>query len=211
MVILDTDSHDVTAVILAGGMSRRLGRNKAVEPFGGEPLIHRVIRRMGAVAHRVAVVCNDDERVRELDLPAEVSACIDLFPDSGPLGGIFTALISADTEWVAVCGCDMPFVSPEVFGMLLSRRVGFDVVVPIVDGRPETIHAIYSRACIEPIRAKLLSGDLKISRVFDELAVSYVAEEEIRQLDLELSCFLNVNTEADLKLATSLASSEVSR
>ena len=85
-------SSDVTAVILAGGMSRRLGRNKAVEPFQGEPMVRRVIHRMGKIASNVIVVANDDERVTELDLPDNVTPVIDEYPGKGSLGGIYTGL-----------------------------------------------------------------------------------------------------------------------
>ena len=85
-------ASDVTAVILAGGMSRRLGRNKALEPFQGEPLIHRVIGKMGRIASNIIVVANDVERVAELDLPDHANPVIDEYPGKGSLGGIYTGL-----------------------------------------------------------------------------------------------------------------------
>ena len=145
---------DITAVILAGGMSRRLGRNKALEPFQGETLIRRVIRRMSQVASNIVVVANDHERVAELDLPDGVTPVIDEYPGKGSLGGIYTGLRAAPTEWAIFCACDMPFPSPGLYRALLSNRDSHDAVVPVVDGRPEPIHAAYSRACLEPIRAQ---------------------------------------------------------
>ena len=194
----------VTAVILAGGMSRRLGRNKALEPFQGEPLIQRVIARMRQVGESLIVVVNDPERAAELDLPEDVTTAVDRYPGMGSLGGILTGLVTAPTEWATFCACDMPFLNPQLYQLLLSFRDGYDAVVPVVDGRPEPTHAVYSRACVEPIRERIVANDLKISSFFGEVRVCLVPEEQIRRTDPELLSFFNVNTQEDLTTALSI-------
>jgi molybdopterin-guanine dinucleotide biosynthesis protein A len=194
-----------TAVILAGGMSRRLGRNKALEPFQGEPLIRRVIARMRQVGESLIVVVNDPERAAELDLPEDVATAVDRYPGMGSLGGILTGLVTAPTEWSTYCACDMPFLNPQLYQLLLSLRDGYDAVVPVVDGRPEPTHAVYSRACVEPIRERIIAKDLKISSFFGEVRVCLVPEEQIRRSDPELLSFFNVNTQEDLTTALSIA------
>ena len=189
-------------------MSRRLGRNKALEPFRGEPLIRRVLDRMRRVATETIVVVNDQPRIAELDLPCDVLPVIDQHPGKGPLGGIFTGLQATRTSWVAVCACDMPFVSPALFSELLSHREGAHAVVPTVGGRPEPIHALYSRACIDAIRSRLLADDLKIAAFFADVTVNYLSEQEVRAIDPDLRAFFNVNTQADLDIAASMASAE---
>ena len=196
---------DVTAVILAGGMSRRLGRNKALEPFQGEPLIRRVIHRMGQTASNIVVVANDDERVAELNLPDHVTPVIDEYPGKGSLGGIYTGLKAAPTEWAVFCACDMPFPSPRLYRALLSNREANDAVVPVVDGRPEPIHAAYSRACLKPIREKLAADRLKISGFFDDVRVCYFTEDKVREIDPDLLSFFNINTQKDLEKANRIA------
>ena len=196
---------DVTAVILAGGMSRRLGRNKALEPFQGETLIRRVIRRMSQVASNIVVVANDHERVAELDLPDGVTPVIDEYPGKGSLGGIYTGLSAAPTDWAVFCACDMPFPSPGLYRALLSNRAAHDAVVPVVEGRPEPIHAAYSRACLEPIRAKIAADRLKISGFFDDVSVHYFTEDRVRQIDPDLLSFFNINTQRDLEKANQIA------
>jgi molybdopterin-guanine dinucleotide biosynthesis protein A len=199
------NDKDATAVILAGGMSRRLGRNKALEPFEGEPLIQRVISRMRQVGESLVVVVNDAERAAELGLPGDVAAEVDRYPGMGSLGGILTGLVTAPTEWSAFCACDMPFLNPHLYRHLLSLRDGYDAVVPVVDGRPEPTHAVYSRACIGPIRERITAQDLKISSFFGEVRVKLVPEEEIRSLDPDLLSFFNINTQQDLETALSTA------
>ena len=199
---------DVTAVILAGGMSRRLGRNKAVEMFDGETLIRRAIRRMRQVAGNITVVVNNSNRIVELDLPDDVTAVIDEYPGKGPLAGIYTGLNASSTEWAVFCACDMPFLSPLLYRALLSNRDTCDAVVPIVDGRPEPVHAAYSRACLGPIREKLAANDLKIAGFFQDVSVRYFTEDEVRAIDPDLLSFFNINTQQDLETAVSLASAE---
>ena len=196
---------NVTAVILAGGMSRRLGRNKALEPFQGEPLIRRVVHRMGQTASNIIVVANDDERAAELNLPDHVTPVIDEYPGKGSLGGIYTGLKAAPTEWAVFCACDMPFPSPRLYRALLSNRAANDAVVPVVDGRPEPIHAAYSRACLEPIREKLAADRLKISGFFDDVRVCYFTEDRVREIDPDLLSFFNINTQKDLEKANRIA------
>ena len=198
-------ASDVTAVILAGGMSRRLGRNKALEPFQGEPLIHRVIGKMGGIASNIIVVANDVERVAELDLPDHATPVIDEYPGKGSLGGIYTGLRASPTEWAVFCACDMPFPSPRLYRALLSNRDAKDAVVPLVEGRPEPIHAAYSRACLEPIREKLAADRLKISGFFDDVRVCYFTEDRVREIDPDLLSFFNINTRQDLEKANQIA------
>ena len=203
----------VSAVILAGGVSRRLGRDKALEPFAGEALIRRVFGRMRRVAERVVVVVNDERRAEalRLHLPADVAFAVDEFPNKGSLGGVFSGLNAAGTEWAVFCACDMPFVNPEVYRLLLSKREGCDAVVPVVDGWPEPVHAAYSRKCLEAMRDKILANRLKIAGFFDDVSVRLVDEDEIRERDPRLLSFFNINTEDDLRTARRLAADEERR
>jgi molybdopterin-guanine dinucleotide biosynthesis protein A len=196
---------EVAGIVLAGGMSRRLGRNKAVEPLGGEPLVDRVIGRLANVAGEIVVVVNDERRAAELRLPPEVKVVQDAYPDCGSLGGIFTGLRDADTGWVLVVACDMPFLNVKLLQHLIGSAGGFDAVVPTLEGRPEPTHALYSKACLPHIERRLKDNDLKIDRFFDDVRVNLVPEDEVRRLDPELLSFFNVNTQADLDRALALA------
>ena len=201
------DKSAITAVILAGGRSRRLGRDKAVEPFDGEPLIRRVIRRASesVSARQVVVVVADLERAAALPLDDEHRTSVDVFPDCGSLGGIYTGLDAATTEWSLVTACDMPFLSASLLAHLAGLRDGVDAVVPVVDGRPEPTHALYNRRCLPAIETRLRAGQLKISGFFDDVAVRYVPENEIRDFDPDLLSFFNINRPEDLSRAMELA------
>ena len=194
----------VSGIVLAGGMSRRLGRNKVVEPIGGEALINRVIGRLSQVVERTVVVVNDQERASLLSLPSSAKAVIDIYPDKGSLGGIFTGLSAIESEWGIVVAGDMPFLNVELLGYMLSVREGFDAVVPQLDGRPEPTHAVYSISCLPHIESRVLADDLKIAGFFDDVRVNVVAEEQVEKRDPERLSFFNVNTQRDLDRALDL-------
>ena len=194
----------VSGIVMAGGMSRRLGRNKVVEPLGGEPLIQRVIDRLSQVVDQITVVVNDAERASELSLPPSVRVATDVYPGKSTLGGMHTGLSTIDTEWGIIVACDMPFLNVKLINHMLSVREGFDVVVPVLRGYLEPTHAAYSKQCLPHIERKLWADDLKIIRFFDEVRVNPVPEDEVRRLDPGFLSFFNINTQKDLDEAAAL-------
>ena len=196
--------RQVSGIVLAGGMSRRLGRNKALEPLGGAPLISRVLARLSEVTDQSVVVVNDARRQAELPLPPDARVAIDMYPGGGSLGGIYTGLRAADGEWGLVVACDMPFLNLKLMERMLSLRDGYDAVVPVLDGRPEPTHALYSKACLPHMHARLDADDLKIARFFEDVRVNYMTEGDIETLDPDRLSFFNVNTQDDLDRARTL-------
>ena len=199
----DTDA--VTGIVLAGGMSRRLGRDKAVETIGGQSLISRVLESLSQVADELVVVVNTNERAEELPLPDDVVAAVDIYPDTGSLGGIFTGLSASSNEWGIVVACDMPFLNLELLGYLLSHRDSHDLVVPVIEHRPEPTHAAYSKVCLPAIETRLRANDLKIAKFFDDVRAKYVSQRHVEEFDPCKLSFFNVNTEEDLTRARMLA------
>ena len=198
----------VAGVVLAGGLSRRLGRDKAIEIFDGEPLVHRVIGRLSEIVDEVVVVVNSRERADALPLPDGVNTVVDVYPDTGSLGGIFTGVSFVESEWSIAVACDMPFLNMDLLAHMLTLCPDRDVVVPVVEGRPEPTHAIYSKSCLEYIETRLRANDLKITRFFDDVRVQYVPQETIDLYDPSRISFFNVNTPTDLERALSLLAEE---
>ena len=200
------DGHlDMSAIVLAGGMSRRLGRDKALETVGGEPLISRVIGRLSSLSRQTVVVVNDLTRASALPLPESATVAVDLYPGKGSLGGIFTGLSASEHPWGLVVACDMPFLSTGLLTYMLSLRDGYDAVVPLLEGRPETTHAVYSKSCLPNIERRLQADDLKIARFFDEVRVRFVPQDDVDRLDPDHLSFFNINTQEDLDRALALA------
>jgi molybdopterin-guanine dinucleotide biosynthesis protein A len=199
----ETDA--VTGIVLAGGMSRRLGRDKAVETIEGRTLISRVLDSLSHVTQELVVVVNNHEREEELALPDSVVVAVDIYPDTGSLGGIFTGLSASSNQWGFVVACDMPFLNLELLEYLLSQRGGHDIVVPVIDHRPEPTHAAYSKVCLPAIETRLRANDLKIAKFFDDVRAKYVSQRNVEDLDPGGLSFFNVNTEEDLTRARMLA------
>lgn len=202
--MIDT-GRGVTGIILAGGLSRRLGRDKAVEPIDGQPLVGRVMDALSGIADELVVVVNTPQRGRELPLRDSAVVAVDIYPNAGSLGGIFTGLSSASNQWGIVVACDMPFLNLDLLSYLLSFRESHDAVVPVLDGRPEPTHAAYSKVCLSAIEARLEANDLKIARFFDDVRVKYVSQRRVEEIDPGRRSFFNVNTEEDLARARLLA------
>ncbi len=183
---------------MAGGKSRRMGRDKAWLDVGdGRPIVQRVIDVLSEVADEVFLVAND-ERYRALGL----RVVPDRFPDGGVLGGIATAIGAATHDRVLVAACDMPFLRADVFRLLVASSDGADAVVPLVAGEHEPLHALYTKACLAPIERALASGKMRAISFFGGVRVRTLEELELRAADPELRSFTNVNTPEELAAAT---------
>jgi molybdopterin-guanine dinucleotide biosynthesis protein A len=122
----------------------------------------------------------------------------DLYPDTGPLGGIYTALSAASHPHVLVVACDMPWLNRPLLEYMTELRHTADVVVPRWDKFPEPLHAVYSKACLEPIREKLEAEMFKITAFYGRVKVRFVERAEIERFDPDGRSFVNVNTPDEL-------------
>lgn len=189
------------ACILAGGQSRRMGTNKALLPFQGEPLIARVARRLAARFDQVVVVTNTPEVYAFLGLPMVG----DRAPGLGPLAGIEAGLAASRHRAAFFTACDMPFLDPDLAAHLVALAQEADAVVPVVGGQPEPACAAYTRDCLPAVAAQLDAGELKIAHFFARVRVRYVTEDELRAFGPPEVLFFNCNTPADLAAAQALA------
>ncbi|MBF6611501.1 MAG: molybdenum cofactor guanylyltransferase [Chloroflexi bacterium] len=186
------------AAILAGGASSRMGSNKAflrLHP-GGATLIESVILRLQQAGFgSPLLVTNTPADYALLHLPTVA----DEVAGAGPLGGVLAALCRSPHEYLLVVGCDMPALNPALLRHMAARQTTADALVPRWtkrDGRiqAETLHAIYSRSCIEPIRRRIAVGEVKMADLLGAISVEYLEEDELRLYDPELAAFRNINT-----------------
>jgi molybdopterin-guanine dinucleotide biosynthesis protein A len=197
----------LTLAIQAGGESRRMGSDKALQPFLGQPLILRLLSRLAWIADEVLVTSNQPEQYRFLGL----DPIPDLMPGLGALGGLYTALSAATHLYVAVVACDMPFASPEIFlaELALLRETGADAVIPRSDEGTEPFHAVYrAETCLPHVREVIESGKRRADAWFGKVNIRYMDEEEILPYDPERLAFFNINTPEELVEAEELAREE---
>ena len=184
----------LTIAIQAGGKSSRMGTDKSFVPFRGRPLIATVIDAVAGLGDELILVTNKPDAYAHLGLPMYG----DLYPETGPLGGIYTALRHAAHPHVLTVACDMPWLNRPLLEYMAGLRQTADVVVPRWDKYPEPLHAIYSKECLEPIREKLDAEMYKITAFFGRVKVRFVDREEIERFDPEGRSFVNVNTPDEL-------------
>ena len=180
----------VTGVVLAGGKSRRMGRDKAFLPFGTGMLIERVIEVLHQVTEDVILITNTPELYQRFGLPM----FSDVIPEAGSLGGIYTGLVSAKAPYSLCLACDMPFVKSEFLRFLCETATETDVVIPRNAEDFQPLCAVYSQVCREPIRQKIDAGRLKITGFFDQVRVRVVEGELLTRYDPHDVMFFNANT-----------------
>lgn len=185
---------DVSAAVLAGGESRRMGRDKSLLELDGEPLIARVVSRLAELSDDILVITNDTEKYEWL--ADRVRFASDLGgAGQGPLAGIGAALQAARHDVVLVVATDMPFLNTDLLAYLVEKAETVDVVVPVIEeGRPETMHAVYRRTCLPAIKQRLEANRRKITGFFEDVRVCEVPVKELQRFDPELQSFLNANT-----------------
>jgi molybdopterin-guanine dinucleotide biosynthesis protein A len=185
----------VSGAILAGGASRRMGRNKAFLEWEGRPLIAVIVERLRLVVDEVIVVADDTAcyaGFADRSVP-------DVHPGVGTLGGIHAGLEAACHDLVLIVACDMPFLKRGVLDWFVEAASGngaaaADLVILKHEAGVEPLHAVYRKSCLPAIEATIRSGERCAFAFYDRIRVRYVAPAEIAALDPDLESFRNVNT-----------------
>jgi molybdenum cofactor guanylyltransferase len=194
----ETSRHGLGVALLAGGASTRMGTNKALLRANPDSptLIENVVARLGEAGLTPdLLVTNTPATFAFLHLPMRADDIL----GAGPLGGIYTALHHLEYERALVVGCDMPLLNPGLLRYMAGLPADADALVPRWtdargNWRVETLHAIYSRRCVGPIRGRIEAGRLKVGALLDEVSVRYLDEAEMRRYDPGLESFRNANT-----------------
>jgi len=193
---------EVTGILLAGGKSRRMGKDKRHLLLEEQTLLERGLGVLHSIFQNVLVVIAQDSP------PLKVDARVvrDLMPDCGSLGGLYTGLMQATTHCVFVVACDMPFLNQAVIAQFTSRRVTADIVMAKLANRLHPVHALYGKRCLPALEQMIQARRLKIQELVlqSSLRVQYITEADLRIIDPAGRSFYNVNTAADLEAARSL-------
>lgn len=189
----------LTCGILAGGPGTRMGRNKALMPFRGRPLLERQLAVLRPLFERVLIGTNDPAPYAGFGLPLVA----DLLPEQCALTGIHAILAAAQTEDVFVVACDMPYLNGALIRALVGRRTGYDAVVPVSNRGLEPLHAVYARRCREAIEATVAAGSWKATDFYGRVRADQWRVRDERWAVEGHSPFANLNTPDDLRRAGS--------
>jgi molybdopterin-guanine dinucleotide biosynthesis protein A len=186
----DVGVDDVTAFILAGGHSSRMGTDKALLPLGQQTMLERALHTAASVANTVLIVGPRDRYARYGNVVEDV------FPDCGPLGGIHAALCITQTELNLMLSVDTPLMGPDFLAWLLeqARASSELIVVPEALGGLQPLAAVYRRPLRAVAEQALKRGDYKIGHLFPLVPTRYISEAEIRAAGFSPMVFRNLNT-----------------
>lgn len=183
------------AAILAGGGSRRMGRDKAFVEYGGVPMIERVIGVLAPLAAEVVIIANDVEKYSSLGLPVHR----DVEPGMGPLSGLYTAFAATGAAELLLAACDMPRLSPRMAEFVLSQAAApGEAVIPVIGGVEQGLFAIYRRRAVERFEDRIKNRSIQFDEFRKSLDKSLIAEEDLCRVEPDLISFLNVNRPEDL-------------
>ncbi|HLC40286.1 MAG TPA: molybdenum cofactor guanylyltransferase [Methylomirabilota bacterium] len=189
---------NVTGVVQAGGKATRMGGDpKGLIELGGKKVIERILDALAPALSDLLIVTNTPELYGFLGLPMVP----DVFPDHGSLGGIYSGLKTVKGDAAFTVACDMPFLHPEVVRLVLAHAGEADVVIPKVGEQLETMHALYSKACLPHMEAVLSAKRFKIVGFFDKVRVRIISEDDVARFRSPDTCFMNVNTPEELSRA----------
>lgn len=203
MVSLETD---ITGVLLAGGKSRRMGKDKRNLILQGETLFDRALDVLVETFKEVMVVLGADDFPVKYD---KVRVVNDLIPNRAAAGGLYTALYYAWTPRVFVVACDMPFLNPEVIRYMASHSLDADITLAELAHGLQTMHAVYSKSCQPHLELMVKSENLRVQSLLDvsSLQIRKIPESDIFPIDKHLRSFMNLNSPADYEMARKMSPS----
>jgi molybdenum cofactor guanylyltransferase len=180
----------MNAVILAGGKSIRMGSNKAFLKLESKTFIEHQIDLLREIFNEITISANTPSEYKHLNIPI----IKDIYPNKGPLGGIYTSLINSSSFYIFVLACDMPFVEIDLIKHLKSFIKGHDVVVTQSNKGLEPLHAFYSKNCIASIKRELDNNNLRIISFFPQVNVKVVKLDSLDSSDKFKNSIKNLNT-----------------
>ncbi|KLU65132.1 molybdenum cofactor guanylyltransferase [Desulfosporosinus acididurans] len=194
MILYDTIKQlpklEATGVLLAGGKSSRMKKNKAFLELEGKPLVERTLEVLNKTFSEVLISSNEPELYKNYNF----SVIQDEYRNQGPLAGLYQGLKAAGYPSVFFVACDMPFLQGELIRFLFRWAPEYEVVVPRFRSVIHPLHAFYHRNSLPTIKKNLEAGRLKITDLFSGCSVKYVEENELTNFSGLDDVFCNVNT-----------------
>ena len=180
---------EATLLVLAGGMSRRMGRPKPWIEVGDTVLLRYVVERLTAAFSEVMVSFSEPEQMEQL-VPYRV--VFDRKRSAGPLAGLEAGLMAAHHDIVFAVGCDMPYLERSTAELAVAAARNCDAAIPRHDGLFEPVCGAYSKSALHAITGALDAGNFVAHDVADYLDVTWLE-------GLDPAQFESLNTQSDLE------------
>lgn len=202
---MNNSNSTLTAFILAGGKSSRIGTNKSLLQISGKTIIQFLVEMLNPIFSEVVISSNEPESFEFLGK----KIIKDIYPGRGPLSGIDSALNFTSSERNFIIGSDMPVISSELINYLIDYRSDSEILIPKADGKIQALCGIYSKAVlpeVEDLLDESSKSQWKLKGSVYEL-LNKVKTEFIKIDELDFyhpNLFLNINTPEDYELAKSI-------
>ncbi len=194
----------MSAVILAGGNSIRMGENKAFLQIHGVPIITGIYTLLKELFEEIIIVTNQKDLFRDFD--SRIYG--DLIPNKGALGGLYTGIFFSSFQYAFCVACDMPFLKRALIEFLVSKVIDEDAIVPRTADGLQPLHAIYSKNCLEAMSKIIEQNKQRIIDFYDFVKVKLIDEKEFLHLDPRRESFINVNTPEELLVVRTVQESQ---
>lgn len=181
------------SVILSGGENRRFPHTKGFIEIEGKRIIERNLEVFASIGLKSVISTNEPEKYFYLGVPL----IGDVVRRAGPISGIYSAFTATGADEIFASACDMPFLKADVIKRIIADKGG-DATVPMINGRPEPLLAVYSRRVLGKIEGMLSENDTSLQRLISECGdTRFVEESKLREIDPKAESFININTPED--------------
>ncbi len=191
-----------SGIILAGGSSSRMGRNKALLSLPGSKnvtFVEHLVTLLEECCFETIIVARDKVHAQEYVFPG-VRVVVDEKPGIGPLMGLYSGLREISTARALVVAVDLPHIQPALLSFLVTQPLSGDtLLIPLVQNIPQVLLAIYPRSILPVIQEQLLQGRRDVRCLLELVPVEYVEEAQLIQVDPALRSFTNINTPIELR------------
>lgn len=177
----------LTGIILSGGKSLRMGSEKGLILFKGKPMIEYSVSLLTQLCDEI-IICSNNSRYDYLGF----KVVSDIFPDCGPIGGLYTGLSESKCQYNLIAPCDVPFLTKELYVSLLQYIAGNNAVIPSYNNEIHPLCGIYSQTCLTVLQSLLSENKFKMLRVVEELGAKIVP------FKVDTDIFININTQEEL-------------
>jgi len=191
---------EAAAVVLAGGKSTRMGRDKALVRVTENRMLEGAVKALAPEFPEIIISANGSYH----NIPG-TRVIPDTMPGRGPLGGIYSCLAESGHQVNFMAACDMPFIDARLAAYLVSLIPGNDAVIPRIGEYYQPLFAVYTKKCLPAIETSLKGGRNKIISFYPNVRARFVSPDEIRQFGDPDRIFFNVNTPGDLDRAQKMA------
>ena len=196
-----------TAIILAGGFSKRFGLDKGILKIAGISLMNHVVKKVNSIVDEIIIVTNSNKKIelysKEIN-EFKVDFFLDIYKEIGPLAGALTGLKNSQGDYSLIVPFDTPFLSKKILKLLFKLCEEKSAVIPRwPNGHIEPLHSVYhTKEAFNAAFDAINNNEKKVRAIIQRLQkVSYISTEILRLYDPELLTFFNINTPSDLELA----------